>query len=153
MTDAEKMREAAGQIVAPYRKTISDTPDLLSLLYDADLLPEQIVTPRAAVCMAAVVEAYQAGRRALPIPVDASAPASGCQQAALVTVDAGLLDEVKAALASCLRQLDDLVAESGRGIDWGYEDAFRMGEWFEERDLAEVERARAALARLEREVG
>lgn len=44
-----------------YRQTINSTPALLSLLYDADLLPEQIVTMRGAISMAAVVEAYNLG--------------------------------------------------------------------------------------------
>ena len=47
-----------------------------------------------------------------------------------------------AAMNACLVQLDMLVAESGRGVDWGEEDAFRMGEWFEDADLANIERAK-----------
>lgn len=53
-------------------------------------------------------------------------------------VDDGLI-----AMNACLVQLDMLVAESGRGVDWGEEDAFRMGEWFEDTDLANIERAKA----------
>lgn len=48
-------------LVKPYRAFISATPALLSLLYDADLLPEQIVSMRGAVSLAAVCEAYKIG--------------------------------------------------------------------------------------------
>ena len=58
MTDEQ---HAVQEVVATYRSTISNTPALLSLLYDVDLLPEQIVTMRGAVTMAAVVEAYNLG--------------------------------------------------------------------------------------------
>jgi len=53
------------EAIAPYRKKINKTPALLSLLYDADLMPEQISTMRGALSLAAVVEAYDAGRRDL----------------------------------------------------------------------------------------
>jgi hypothetical protein len=53
---------------------------------------------------------------------------------------------LRAALRTCINMLDDLVAESGRGIEYGEEDAFRMGEWFDDHDLMNVEAARAALA-------
>ena len=51
----------AQEILAPYRNTISETPTLLSLLYDADMLPEQAVTIRGAISIVAVVVAYKAG--------------------------------------------------------------------------------------------
>lgn len=54
--------QTAQNVVANYRKIINNTPDLLSLLYDADLLPEQITSMRGAVSMAAVVEAYKLGK-------------------------------------------------------------------------------------------
>lgn len=78
---------------------------------------------------AAAVAAWN--RRALPIPVDASTQAANCQQAGLVTVDAGLLDEVKTAL----RAAGDALADS----QWSGGSAER--------------RVSAALARLDREVG
>lgn len=53
--------EYAQNFVSEYRAIISQTPFLLSLLYDADLLPEQVVTVRAAKSLAAVVIAYQGG--------------------------------------------------------------------------------------------
>ena len=62
MTLSEK--EIAQGYTQQYRKVISETPVLLSLLYDADLLPEQIVTMRGAMSMAAVCIAYQEGLRA-----------------------------------------------------------------------------------------
>lgn len=49
-------------VLAHYTPLVNDTPALLSILYDTDLLPEQITDIRGAVCLAAVCEAYQAGR-------------------------------------------------------------------------------------------
>lgn len=60
----EAPAEGAGEALKPYISLINSTPDLLSLLYDADMLPEQTVTMRGAVSVAAVCEAYQAGLRA-----------------------------------------------------------------------------------------
>ena len=60
MTEEQKAQSA----IAEYRKQISETPALLSLLYDADLLPEQIVSMRGAVSLAAVVTAYRLGMEA-----------------------------------------------------------------------------------------
>lgn len=59
------MTEAAyvEQILAHYRSSINNTPALISLLYDADLLPEQIISARGAKSMAAVVEAYNLGNK------------------------------------------------------------------------------------------
>ena len=45
--------------------------------------------------------------------------------------------------------IDALVKESGRFVDYDAEDAFRMGEWFEDHELQAVDTARAALAALE----
>jgi hypothetical protein len=67
MTDEETRARA---ILAPYAATISATPALLSLLYDADMLPEQIITVRGAISVAAVVEAYNAGLQAKEHPND-----------------------------------------------------------------------------------
>lgn len=50
----------AQKILARYRDTISTTPALLSLLYDADMLPEQTVTVRGAISVVTVVLAYKA---------------------------------------------------------------------------------------------
>lgn len=55
------------------------------------------------------------------------------------------LDEAEALGRTMLDLLDGLVKESGRGIDYGEEDPFRMGEWFEDSDFDEIERARAFL--------
>jgi hypothetical protein len=66
----ETVRESGvEEVLSAYRKRINETPILLSLLYDADLLPEQIISVRGAISMAAVVEAYEAGRHS----IDASA--------------------------------------------------------------------------------
>ena len=40
VTDEEE--KAAAMEIQPYRKQVNETPALLSLLYDLDLLPEQI---------------------------------------------------------------------------------------------------------------
>jgi len=56
--------------------------------------------------------------------------------------------DVVEALRVTLKHLDGLITESGREIEWGHEDPFRMGEWFEPEDLAEIEAARAFLAAL-----
>ena len=55
-------------------------------------------------------------------------------------------ERLEAALHNCVGMLDQLVAESGRDIEWGAEDPFRMGEWFEPEDLAQIKQARAALS-------
>lgn len=67
MTEAEYVE----QILAHYRSTISNSSELLSLLYDADLLPEQIISARGAKSMAAVVEAYKLSNKEVK-PLDFS---------------------------------------------------------------------------------
>lgn len=52
---------AAIEVLKPYRPMISSTPVLMSLLYDADMMPEQTVTVRGALSVAAVCEAYKVG--------------------------------------------------------------------------------------------
>jgi hypothetical protein len=47
------------EMTQPYRKQISETPALLSLLYDIDLLPEQIRLPVNAKRMAAFCEIFK----------------------------------------------------------------------------------------------
>ena len=51
------------------------------------------------------------------------------------------------ALVKCVAMLEALKAESGRPVEWGEEDAFRMGEWFEKDDLIAIDAAHAAIAR------
>lgn len=53
-----------GRMLLPYYERINGTPALISLLYDADMLPEQTTTRRGAIAIAAVVEAYEAGQKA-----------------------------------------------------------------------------------------
>ena len=60
MADETDQAQAA---LAKYRARISSQPVLLSLLYDADMLPEQIVTMRGAISVAAVVVAFEEGLR------------------------------------------------------------------------------------------
>lgn len=69
-------------------------------------------------------------------------------EAKLADRAADLLDEAERRMSRCLAMLDALNAESGRGIEWGEEDAFRMGEWFEADDLAAMGEARATLTKL-----
>lgn len=73
------------------------------------------------------------------------AEAAEAQIAALTARVEGLTG----ALHNCVGMLDCLVAESGRSIEWGQEDPFRMGEWFEPEDLAQIKQARAALSTTE----
>ena len=54
-------------------------------------------------------------------------------------------DALRGHLTKAVKMLGALVAESGREVEWGHEDAFRMGEWFEKDDLAAIAAARAAL--------
>lgn len=51
--------EWATEKVAPYLEQIARTPALLSLLYDVDLLPEQIVTAANARRMIALCECFK----------------------------------------------------------------------------------------------
>jgi len=93
MTDAEKMREAAAQWCADEADRCEDAAKWGGhRKYVQD-------------CKAAAYALRNAWSKilALPVPVDASAPAADCQQAELVTVDAGLLDEVKAALRAAFQ--------------------------------------------------
>ena len=55
--------------------------------------------------------------------------------------------ELLEALEKALEMLEELKIESGRGIDWGEEDAFRMGEWFERDEIAAMKIAGAAIAK------
>jgi hypothetical protein len=56
--------DAIGMILKRYIPLINATPELLSLLYDADMLPEQATRARHAIMIAAVCEAYKAGTQA-----------------------------------------------------------------------------------------
>ena len=55
----EEETKAAAGMTQPFRKYINETPALMSLLYDIDLLPEQIRLPVNAIRMAAVVELFK----------------------------------------------------------------------------------------------
>lgn len=59
---AGALRNNVRSILQPYLQMINETPDLLSLLYDVDMLPEQTVTVRGAVAVSAVCEAYRMGQ-------------------------------------------------------------------------------------------
>lgn len=61
--------ERARQLLSHYTKFINARPMLLSLLYDVDLLPEQIRTYRAAVSVGVICDVWKAGERGeLPAP-------------------------------------------------------------------------------------
>jgi hypothetical protein len=47
------------EIVQPYRGYISSTPELMSLLYDIDMLPEQTISVVGAVRLAAFCEVWK----------------------------------------------------------------------------------------------
>lgn len=51
--------EAAQEIVKPYREQVNSTPALLSVLYDVDLLPEQITKFANARRMVLVCECFK----------------------------------------------------------------------------------------------
>ncbi len=55
----EDETKAAQEVTQRYRKQISDTPELLSLLYDIELMPEQIRLYVNALRMAAICEVYK----------------------------------------------------------------------------------------------
>jgi hypothetical protein len=54
--------------------------------------------------------------------------------------------ELEGAMRPCLAMLDALVAESGKSVEYGEEDAFRRGEWFDAEDVAAIAATRAALS-------
>jgi hypothetical protein len=56
---SEEQVKAAQEMTQQYRKQIDGCPPLLSLLYDIDLLPEQIRLPVNAVRMSAVCEIFK----------------------------------------------------------------------------------------------
>lgn len=60
--------EKAQEIMKDYRPLINSTPVLRSLLYDVDMMPEQTVTVRGAISVAAVCEAFKAGVEAGKAP-------------------------------------------------------------------------------------
>lgn len=60
MTD-QNVTAVINNILSKYLIFINETSDILSLLYDVDLLPEQITTVRDAIHMAAICIAYQKG--------------------------------------------------------------------------------------------
>lgn len=55
----ENARKEMDAALQKYRKQVSDTPPLLSLLYDIDLLPEQIRLPVNVTRMIAVCELFK----------------------------------------------------------------------------------------------
>lgn len=55
--------DGVSEVLGGCLKQINHTPALISLLYDADMMPEQIISIRGAISVAAVVEAFNAGRR------------------------------------------------------------------------------------------
>jgi len=59
--DSGETQQIIWGIMEPYLPLINETPPLLSLLYDANLLPEQVVTVNAAVAIAVACEAYRLG--------------------------------------------------------------------------------------------
>lgn len=59
--------------------------------------------------------------------------------------DTEAIGALRVALHNCLHTIDGLIEESGRSIECGEEDTFRMGEWFDLHDIHLIEAARAAL--------
>ena len=56
------------------------------------------------------------------------------------------------AFTPLITMLDDLFDEEGRSIEYDEEDAFRMGEWFDENDLLAFDTARSVLNELDNTV-
>jgi hypothetical protein len=54
-------------ILQPYLELINGTPELLSLLYDVNLLPEQCTTVNAAVAVQTACVAYRLGQQWEPL--------------------------------------------------------------------------------------
>jgi hypothetical protein len=57
------------EIVGGYRKFINERPELLSLLYDIDMLPEQTVTLQGAIRLAALCEVWKKGEEGGLAPI------------------------------------------------------------------------------------
>lgn len=154
MTDAEKMSEAAALMPCPFcggRKiTVFDN----SVLCDSPSCGAS--GPDLGHCCGPACRAESITAWNTRAPVDASEPAADCQQAELVTVDAGLLDEVKR-LRRALNESMETLAEVKRNM---WRDASGQCDRDEflnrkivQRITAAIAASRAALARLEREVG
>lgn len=52
-------RDKADEITAPYRAYINSEPELMSILYDIDMLPEQTVSIIGAIRLAAFCEVWK----------------------------------------------------------------------------------------------
>lgn len=62
--------EDVDKIVQPYRSFINSTPELLSLLYDIDMLPEQTISIPGAIRLAAFCEVWKRMEAATLTPAD-----------------------------------------------------------------------------------
>lgn len=75
MSEARKDRErGVDEIVGTWAKFINARPQLLSLLYDVDMLPEQTVTRAGAIRLGALCAVWEAGENGTlpPKPEDAA---------------------------------------------------------------------------------
>ena len=62
MTEGTRDREeGVAELLAHYTKFINSRPMLISMFYDADMLPEQIVSMRGAVSVAVVCDVWRLG--------------------------------------------------------------------------------------------
>lgn len=57
--DREESRPRVDEILAPYRKMINSTPELQSLLYDVDMLPEQTTSIIGAIRLVGLCEVWK----------------------------------------------------------------------------------------------
>jgi hypothetical protein len=55
--------KAVALIIGAHRLIINETPALLSLLYDLNLMPEQVATYREAMLMAGMCRAFSLGHK------------------------------------------------------------------------------------------
>lgn len=65
---ADLRENGVDEIIKPYLKQVNGTPELLSLLYDIDLLPEQITKRVNAIRMAGFCEVYNKYAEYAPAP-------------------------------------------------------------------------------------
>ena len=61
-------------------------------------------------------------------------------------VEEARLVKAEELLTACVKMLDDLAKESGRMVEYGEEDPFRMGEWFSSHEKKIIKKARDFIA-------
>ncbi len=84
--------ESHSKIVSRYRAFISERPVLLSVLYDVDMLPEQVASMAGASRLAAICEAWRKGEKStLPGATMSSETAAAIEEILQADPDSELL--------------------------------------------------------------